>query len=101
MSRPTFERAITELERTIEKLESEDLDLETSIKDFEKGIKIRNYCKKKLEEATLRMNLLLEDQKMSPLSPPLNPPLNPPLSPPQSPRQSPPPDLSSNLFDLD
>ena len=90
MSRPTFERAITELERTIEKLESEDLDLETSLKDFEKGIKIRNYCKKKLEEATLRMNLLLlEDQKM------------PPLNPPQSPRQSPPPDLPSNLFDLD
>jgi len=89
MSKPTFEQAINELKRTVEKLESGDLDLETSLKDFEKGIKIQNYCKKKLEEATLQVNLLLEAGKI------------PPLSPPKAPPQSPPPDLSSKLFDLD
>ena len=89
MSKPTFEQAITELERTVEKLESGDLDLETSLKDFEKGIKIHNYCKKQLEKATLQMNLLLEAEKL------------PPLNPPKAPQQSPPPDLPSSLFDLD
>jgi exodeoxyribonuclease VII small subunit len=89
MSKPTFEQAITELERTVDKLESGDLDLETSLKDFERGIKIQNYCKNKLEEATLQLNLLLGDQKLTPLAPQKNP------------QQPLPQDSPSDLFDLE
>ena len=55
----SFEKGLAELERIVKKLESEDIDLETSIADFEEGIKIQNYCKRKLEEATLQVDRLL------------------------------------------
>ena len=46
MREPTFEEALQELENTIEKLNSGDLNLEDSMKAFEKGMKIQSYCKK-------------------------------------------------------
>ena len=89
MSKPSFEQAINELERTVERLEDGDLNLEDSLKDFERGIKIQAYCKKTLDEFNLQLDLLLEAEKI------------PPLNPPKAPQQSPPLDLSSDLFDLD
>jgi exodeoxyribonuclease VII small subunit len=50
----SFEKGLSKLERIVKKLESEEIDLETAVADFEEGIKIKNYCEKKLEEATFR-----------------------------------------------
>jgi len=63
----SFEKGLAELERIIAKLESSDVDLETAVADFEQGIKIQQYCKKKLDEATLQVNRLLQDGKLKPL----------------------------------
>lgn len=63
----TFEKGLAELERIVKKLESSDIDLETAVADFEQGIKAHKYCKKKLDEATLQVNRLLEDGKLRPL----------------------------------
>ena len=63
----SFEKGLAELERIIAKLESSDVDLETAVADFEQGIKIQQYCQKKLDEATLQVNRLLADGKLKPL----------------------------------
>ena len=63
----SFEKGLAELERIVAKLESSEIDLETAVADFEQGMKIQQYCKKKLEEATLQVNRLLQDGKLKPL----------------------------------
>ena len=63
----SFEKGLAELERIVAKLESSEIDLETAVADFEQGMKIQQYCKKKLDEATLQVNRLLQDGKMKPL----------------------------------
>ncbi len=71
----SFEKGLAELERIVKKLESEDIDLETSIADFEQGIKVQQYCKRKLDEATLQVNYLLKGQDLKPLHSPQYPKL--------------------------
>ena len=63
----SFEKGLVELQRIIKKLESEDIDIETAVANFEKGIKVQKYCERKLEEATLQVNRLLQEGKMKPL----------------------------------
>lgn len=86
----SFEKGLAELERIVKKLESSDVDLETAVADFEQGMKIQQYCKRKLDEATLQVNRLLEDGKLRPLQDPLHHP----KSPQQSPGQDDPLDFS-------
>ena len=88
----SFEKGLAELERIVKKLESEDIDLETSIADFEQGIKVQQYCKRKLDEATLQVNYLLKDQDLKPLHSPQYSKL---------PQQSLPQDDSLDLSDLE
>jgi len=61
MREPTLEQALQELENTINKLDSGELDLEESLKAFEKGMKIQSYCNRKLDESTDRMNQILQE----------------------------------------
>ena len=63
----SFEKGLAELERIVARLESNEIDLETALADFEQGMKIQQYCKKKLEEASLQVNRLLQDGKLKPL----------------------------------
>ena len=63
----SFEKGLAELQRIVDKLESSEIDLETAVADFEQGIKIQQYCQKKLDEATLQVNRLLQDGKLKPL----------------------------------
>jgi exodeoxyribonuclease VII small subunit len=69
----SFEKGLSKLERIVKKLESEEIDLETAVADFEEGIKIKNYCEKKLEEATFQVNRLLQDGNLRPLNLPRPP----------------------------
>ena len=77
----SFEKGLAELERIVKKLESSDVDLETAVADFEQGMKIQQYCKRKLDEATLQVNRLLEDWKLRPLKDPHHHPKSPQHSP--------------------
>ena len=54
----TFEGALQELEDAADKLESGELGLDDSIKEFEKGIKLARYCQQKLEEAERKIEIL-------------------------------------------
>ena len=56
----SFEKGLAELERIVARLESNEIDLETALADFEQGMKIQQYCKKKLDEANLKIKILEE-----------------------------------------
>ena len=46
-----FEKALQQLEKTVEQLESGDVTLEKSLELFETGVKMSRLCAKQLEEA--------------------------------------------------
>ena len=50
-----FEKALAELETIVAKLESGRVDLEESIKIYERGAALRQHCEKKLAEAEARI----------------------------------------------
>ena len=56
-----FETAMLKLEEMVRSLESEELELEESIKLFEEGIKLSVYCQQELERADGRIQQLLEN----------------------------------------
>jgi len=57
----TFESALGELESIVKKLEQGDLDLEESLKLFEKGVKLSRECRERLAKAERRIEILLKD----------------------------------------
>ncbi len=60
-----FESSIKELESIVEKLEDEDINLEDSVKSFEKGISLVKECQKQLHNAELKIKKLLDDGSSS------------------------------------
>ena len=50
-----FEKALAELETIVAKLESGKVDLEESIKIYERGEALRKHCESKLAEAEARI----------------------------------------------
>lgn len=58
----TYEQAVSELEKLIDKLEKGNLSLDEAIVAFQEGIKLASYCKTKLDEAEKRITILLEKQ---------------------------------------
>jgi exodeoxyribonuclease VII small subunit len=59
MKNITFEEALENLEKTVERLESGDLPLEKALQEFEKGVRMSRLCSQKLEEAEKKVELLL------------------------------------------
>ena len=57
----TFESALGELESIVQQLEQGDLDLEESLKLFEKGVKLSRECRERLARAERRIEILLTD----------------------------------------
>lgn len=57
-STPDFEASLDELERIVKDLEKGDLPLERSLSLFESGMKLSSDCKKILEEAETRVEIL-------------------------------------------
>ncbi len=55
-----FEKALGELEKIVERMEQGDQTLETSLKDFERGMELSRSCQKSLEEAELRVEKLVK-----------------------------------------
>lgn len=57
---PTFEAGLEELERIVKELEKGDLPLEESLRLFEAGMRISADCKRQLEEAETRVEILMK-----------------------------------------
>jgi exodeoxyribonuclease VII small subunit len=55
-----FEEHLTALEAVVEKLEGGDLPLEDSVRLFEEGMKLSDACKKELEAAEGKIQLLVD-----------------------------------------
>jgi len=55
---PSFEAGLEELERIVKELEKGDLPLERSLSLFESGMKLSGECKRMLEEAETRVEML-------------------------------------------
>jgi exodeoxyribonuclease VII small subunit len=60
MAKKIFEDSLAKLEKITEELESGDLSLEESLKKFEEGVKLAEFCNSKLDEAQQKVTLLLK-----------------------------------------
>ncbi len=60
MAKKNFEESLAKLERITEELESGDLTLEESLKKFDEGVKLAEFCNHKLDEAQQKVNVLLK-----------------------------------------
>ena len=56
-----FEQQLDELEKIVSRMEEGELTLENSIKEFEQGMKLAGQCKKTLQEAEMRVKILMSD----------------------------------------
>ena len=56
----SFEACLDQLEKTVKELEAGDLQLERSLELFEKGMALSESCRKQLEEAETRIELLIK-----------------------------------------
>ena len=57
---PSFEASLEELERIVKELEKGDLPLEQSLTLFENGMRLSAECKRQLEEAESRVEILMK-----------------------------------------
>ncbi|WP_083238768.1 exodeoxyribonuclease VII small subunit [Caloranaerobacter ferrireducens] len=57
-----FEEALEKFEQTVRKIESGQLTLDETIEEFTKGIKLYNYCLKKLNEAEGKIKMIVEKE---------------------------------------
>ena len=58
-----FERALKRLEEISDLLENEDTPLEDSIKLFEEGIELKEFCEDKLKSAKLKIDKIVKRNK--------------------------------------
>lgn len=70
--KPSFEKAIADLEKIVTALESGDLALEKALEKFEAGIKLSRYCTEMLDEAEKRVTLLTADDTDAPVETPFD-----------------------------
>ncbi|MGA2595684.1 MAG: exodeoxyribonuclease VII small subunit [Bryobacteraceae bacterium] len=54
-----FEAGLLQLETIVKEMESGDLPLERALELFEKGMKVSETCRKQLEEAETRVEVLV------------------------------------------
>lgn len=62
-----FEKSFQQLEKIVQRLESEELSLDDSLKLFEEGITLSRFCHQKLSEVEKRIELILADAKGEPV----------------------------------
>ena len=57
----TFEQAIEELETIINRLEEGDVPLDETIKLYEKGSELKDFCEKKLQSAEVKIQKINQE----------------------------------------
>lgn len=55
-----FERSLDELEQLVGKMEKGDMSLDDSLQAFERGVSLYRNCQGALEQAELRVRLLMD-----------------------------------------
>jgi exodeoxyribonuclease VII small subunit len=55
---PSFEEGLQQLESIVKEMESGELPLERALDLFERGMKLSQSCRKQLEEAETRVEIL-------------------------------------------
>jgi exodeoxyribonuclease VII small subunit len=58
----SFESALDELEKVVKELESGDLPLDRSLELFSRGMQLSESCRKQLEEAETRVEMLIRKE---------------------------------------
>lgn len=58
----SFEASLGELEKVVKELEAGDLPLERSLELFEKGMALSESCRKQLEDAETRVEMLIKKE---------------------------------------
>ena len=61
-----FEKSFQQLEKIVQRLESEELPIDESLELFEEGIRLSRFCNQKLEEVEKKIELILADAKGQP-----------------------------------
>jgi len=59
----SFEKALEDLEKIVEKLEKGGLSLNESLTLFEKGVKLARFLREELGKAEKKVEILLKDEK--------------------------------------
>jgi exodeoxyribonuclease VII small subunit len=59
MAKQTFEKALEQLEKIVETMESGALSLEQSLKQFEEGMQLSQFCAQKLDETEKKISLIM------------------------------------------
>ena len=62
---PSFEESLKKLETIVEQLEKGDLALEQSLKLFEEGVELSTSCKKELDAAEGKVQMLVKQRDSS------------------------------------
>jgi len=57
---PKFEECLQRLEKIVDQLEKGEISLEEALKLFEEGIALSNNCRKELEDAEGKVEILLK-----------------------------------------
>lgn len=57
-----FEHSLDELEQLVARMEGGELSLDDSLASFERGIGLYRHCQQALEQAELRVRLLLDPE---------------------------------------
>ena len=65
-----FEKAFQQLEKIVQRLESEELPLDESLQLFEEGIRLSRFCHQRLGEVEKKIELILADAKGQPVTEP-------------------------------
>ena len=60
MKKKSFEDELAKLEKITQELEEGDLSLEESLKHFDEGVKLAEYCNSKLSDAQRKVEILLK-----------------------------------------
>ena len=60
MKKKSFEDELAKLEKITKELEEGDLALEESLKHFDEGVKLAEYCNSKLSDAQRKVEILLK-----------------------------------------
>jgi exodeoxyribonuclease VII small subunit len=58
---PKFEDCLQRLEKIVDQLEKGEIPLEQALKLFEEGIQLSNSCRKELDEAEGKVEILLKN----------------------------------------
>jgi exodeoxyribonuclease VII small subunit len=58
--KPSFEKALNELETLVETMEQGELTLEESLKSFERGVLLTRNCQQALKEAEQKIQILTD-----------------------------------------